>query len=229
MLDRTLLGKDPNGREATKQVSAFLKRISRSYDGDKPKLISVACRGKRVLDIGAGEHSTDYFNEDWEHAIYKKFASRIVAVEIDPELCAFYNEKGFDFRCVDATSQFDLGERFDFIYCGDVIEHVENPVALVRFISRHLAPGASCMIVTPNPMHARFRNAAKARGDFFFISNLEHVSWVGPTHMLEILRRSEEALELEAILIPEFAYRAAAQLRGTIEEYFEDFIFVLRK
>lgn len=229
MLDWTQLGKDPNGHEPARRVSAFLKQISRGYEGDRPKLVCEACRGKRVLDIGAGEHSTDYFNEAWEHAIYKKFASQIVAVEIDAELCAFYNEKGFDFRCVDATSPVDLGERFDFIYCGDVIEHVENAVALVKFISRHLTPGATCMVVTPNPMNARFRNVAKANGDFFFISNLEHVSWVGPTHMLEILRRSGEPLELEAVLIPQFAYRAAARLGGTIEEYFEEFVFVLRK
>jgi 2-polyprenyl-3-methyl-5-hydroxy-6-metoxy-1,4-benzoquinol methylase len=53
--------------------------------------------------------------------------------------------RGFNVRCVDATSDADLGERFEIVFAGDVIEHVDNAVALLRFAGRHLARAAGSM------------------------------------------------------------------------------------
>ena len=221
--------KDPNNEIAMRNVSEYLTSITKILSGDKTNYISNLCTSKKVLDIGAGEHDTNYFNESWEHAIYKKHASSIVAIEIDEELCNFYNSKGFDFRCVDATSDFYLGEKFDLIYCGDVIEHVENSVNLLRFIERHLNPNGICIITTPNPNFEKFKNITKAKSDFYFISNLEHLAWIVPTHMLEILRRSKTGLNFDSILIPDNAYQNTIKLGGPIESYFDEFIYVIQK
>lgn len=228
-MDWTKVSSDPNDANATNQISNHLTNLTKLFDGDKPNYVSTLCVGKNVLDIGAGEHDVNYFNEKWEHAIYKKFASKITAIEIDEDLCKFYNDKGFDFRCVDATSDIDIGEKFDFIYCGDVIEHVDNAVALMKFIGRHLESAGSCVITTPNPVFRKFRDICKGRGELYFSSNLQHVSWIVPTHMMEILRRASGNLYLESILIPNYAYNSLSKSGGTIEEYFEDFLYVVKK
>ena len=229
MFDWTKVSANPGNVEACRQVSGFLRSITRTFDGNKPAFVKASCTGKRMMDVGAGEHDISYHNEEWEHAIYKAAASNIVAIEIDPILCDYYNEKGFDFRCVDATSEIDLEDRFDFVYCGDVIEHVDNPVALMRFIGRHMEIDARCVVTTPNPAFTGFRSIAKAKSDLFFISNLQHISWVVPTHMLEILRRANIGLEFEHILVPESANNNLMHLGGKLEEYFGEFIYVLKK
>lgn len=229
MINWTEISKDPNDGIASRLVSNFLTEITKLYNGNKTELISGLALGKEMLDIGAGQHSLNYFNEKWEHAIYKKHAAKIVAIEISNELCDFYNEKGFDFRCIDATSDITLDEQFDFVYCGDVIEHVENPVKLIKFAARHMKPGALCLITTPNPCYERFKNIAKSLNSLYFISNLEHVAWIVPTHMLEITRRSNSGLSFEAIVLPEYAYQDAVRLGSTIESFFEDYIYILKK
>jgi SAM-dependent methyltransferase len=228
-MDWTQISKDPNNDNACSAVSNYLREITRRYDGGKSNYVSASCLGKKMLDIGAGEHDPAYFNVNWEHAIYKKSALGIVAIEIEKDLCDFYNEKGFDFRCLDATSDVDMGEKFDFVYCGDVIEHVENPVALIKFAARHMMVGALCIISTPNPTFVGYHNACKARGDLYFIANLQHTSWITPTNMLEIIRRTGLGLTFDQILIPEHAYQAMVRYGGVIEKYFDEYVYILRK
>ena len=229
MIDYTLISKDPNNEKSLRMVSDYLLKITERFAIDKFSFISQLCIGKNVLDIGAGEHDIGYFNANWEHAIYKKHAARITAIEIDQELCDFYNSNGYNFKCIDATSDIYLGEKFDFIYCGDVIEHVDNPVALTKFISRHLNEDGICIITTPNPCFNIFKKIAQQRNDLYFMSNLQHISWIVPTHMLEIIRRVNNNLEFEKILIPETSYQEFMIKGGNIEDYFMDFIYCIRK
>ena len=224
-MDWTKLTSDPNDYHTTKLVSRQLQEVTKAYRGTKEALISALCKGQTMLDIGAGEHDPKYFNEKWEHAIYKRSASSIVAVEINQSLCDHYNSKGFDFRCMDATSENNLGEKYSFIYCGDVIEHVNNPVNLVTFIGNHLLTGGRCIITTPNPFCSLYKNIALKQQDCYFVSNLEHTCWISPNHMLEIIRRSTQPLKLSSIYVPESAVTRRQELGGQLEEYFQDYIF----
>ena len=91
-------------------------------------------RKLHVLDIGAGEHDPAYYNpEKWEHGIIEKVAASNLGVDINPGVCDYYKKMGFNFICIDATSDADLGKCFDAVFIGDVIEHVNNPVALLQF------------------------------------------------------------------------------------------------
>jgi SAM-dependent methyltransferase len=123
-----------------------------------------------------------------------------VAVEINPELCEHYKSKGFDFRCADATSDVDLGERVDRVFIGDVIEHVNDPVALLRFARRHLRAGGAILVTTPNPFAPRFRRHRRERGTRYVMANLEHTRWVSISNMHELAARA--GLELTALRWP---------------------------
>ena len=109
-------------------------------------------------------------------------------MDILEDLVDHLNARGYDVRNVDATSDTDLGERFDAVFMGDVIEHVDNPVALLRFAARHLKPNGLAIVSTPNPfalfsLWRLFRQGT-------LIANFEHVSWVTPSLALEIGRRA---------------------------------------
>jgi SAM-dependent methyltransferase len=191
---------DPTLRDSFKAMDAFLSSITQIHARSRVELILDFVRGQTVLDIGAGEHDPSFFSPSWEHGQIKSVAAKAVAVEINPDLCAHYNAKGFDFRCVDATSDADLGERFTRVFAGDVIEHVNNPVRLLQFIKRHLEPGGRALLTTPNPFAPRFRETRRKFGTRYVATNLEHTCWITPSNMHELAWRA--GLTLRALHWP---------------------------
>lgn len=123
-----------------------------------------------------------------------KTASQVVGLDRNEPLVEQLQAAGYDFRIVDATSEHDLGTRFDFVFAGDVMEHVDNPVALVRFALRHLAPSGRALFTTPNPWTSAdpiqsILRRGTSRHRIRHV-NLEHTCWITPTNFYEILIRS---------------------------------------
>lgn len=188
--DWTTYSDDPNNKEARADVLPWLLGI-REVHLDRPLLDYVVdrARDKRVLDIGVVSHSARYFEQEgWRHGLIRNVASRCIGVDILEPLVKELNDRGFNVRCVDATSDADLGERFDMVFLGDVIEHVDNPVALLRFAGRHLAPGGRILATTPNPFSRKFYRQFKRQGTP--VVNLDHCAWFTPTTALELARRA---------------------------------------
>jgi SAM-dependent methyltransferase len=201
MFDWRAVSTNPNDKAATLGMDAFLRAITSVEESARIDMILGFCAGFDVLDIGAGEHDPVYFSEvNWEHGLICRVAKRAVAAEIDPKLCEHYRARGFDFRCVDATSSSDLGERFDRVFIGDVIEHVNDPVALLSFAKRHLRPGGRILLTTPNPFAPRFRKHQNQLRTRYVMANLEHTRWVSVSTMHELAWRA--GLELAALRWP---------------------------
>jgi 2-polyprenyl-3-methyl-5-hydroxy-6-metoxy-1,4-benzoquinol methylase len=192
MLDWRKISSDPTNRDATSQLDAFFRSITSIEETTRMDMVLDFCREKDVLDIGAGEHDVAFYSEEsWEHGRIARVAKCAVAAELMPDLCAHYNAKGFDFRHVDATSDADLGDRFDRVFIGDVIEHVNDPVALLRFAARHLRPNGRILVTTPNPFAPRFRRHRRQRHQRYVMANLEHTRWVSISNMHELVWRAD--------------------------------------
>ncbi len=193
-LDWTTVSDDPNNPEAKAAVRAWLKAAQRVHTGnDLLGHVESLVRGKRVLDIGVVSHSARYFDlPNWRHGRIHKAASYCVGIDILEPLVNDLNGRGFNVRCVDATSEVDMGERFDVIFIGDVVEHVDNAVLLLKFAARHLAPGASLYVTTPNPFSRKFFRQFKRDG--VMVVNLDHIAWITPTLAMELARRAGIAL-----------------------------------
>jgi 2-polyprenyl-3-methyl-5-hydroxy-6-metoxy-1,4-benzoquinol methylase len=227
--DWTTVSDDPNNSRAKREVKAHLLAMRQVHlDTDLLGFVINAARDKRVLDIGVVEHAARYVDrEGWRHGHIHRVAARCVGVDILEPLVQELNLRGFDVHCVDATSEADLGERFDFIFIGDVVEHVDNPVALLRFAKRHLASGGHILVATPNPFSRKFFR--RFRRDGTAIVNLDHLAWFTPTMALELGRRAGLSLRAYHLIKPISGFRRAwKQLawRYTPVEYsFPDFIF----
>lgn len=192
MFDWRKVSSDPTDKGATAQLDAFLRSITSVEEITRLEMVLDFCRGHDVLDIGAGEHDVSFYSEEsWEHGRIAKVAKRAVAAEIMPHLVEHYKAKGFDFRHVDATSDVDLGDRFDRVFIGDVIEHVNDPVKLLKFAARHLRPDGRILITTPNPFAGRFRNHRRQRRTRYIMANLEHTRWLSASTMHELVWRAE--------------------------------------
>jgi SAM-dependent methyltransferase len=188
--DWTTYSDDPNNRAARAEALFWLLYIRKVHLD--VNLLDYACertRGKRVLDIGVVSHSASYFEDKgWRHRRIRDVAAQCVGIDIIEPLVDELNKRGFDVRCVDATSDADMGERFEIVFIGDVIEHVDNPVALLRFAGRHLAPGGRILVTTPNPFSRKFYRRFRRLGTP--IVNLDHCAWFTPTLALELSRRA---------------------------------------
>lgn len=150
--------------------------------------------GLSVLDIGMVGHAIENsFKADWRHDNIRKIAARTVGIDIAEKGVLELQRKGYDVRLVDATSEADIGERFQRVVLGDVIEHVDNPVSLLRFAARHLADDGLIVCTTPNPLYVG--NAVEVIRHGALIANAEHVSWITPSNALELASRAGLSLQ----------------------------------
>ncbi len=183
------LSRDPNAPEVRSFLREGLLARRRGRIGDARRFLEAFALDASVLDIGVVQHTLEKADSSaWRHGILKAKAQRLVGVDIlAPEVEAL-RARGFDVRCVDATSDADLGERFDRVTIGDVIEHVDDPVRLLRFGARHLAPGGRMLVTTPNPFFLGYLLASLREG--VFVANAEHVTWITPSMAMELAHRA---------------------------------------
>ncbi len=128
------------------EVIAFFDSLAAGWDADMVRnedvirtiLDNAGVReGSRVLDIacGTGVLIPDYLSRG---------ASRIVAVDISPEMIAVakgkFNDSRISFVCADAETG-DFGKDFDCIVIYNAFPHFSDPEALLSNLSSMLAPG----------------------------------------------------------------------------------------
>ena len=183
------ISSDPVSSQVQQAVKRTLAARRRGFIPCYEAYLEWAIRGLRVLDVGAVEHDWSHINSaEWKHRRLKTWAGYLVGIDILAEKAAVLSQSGFDIRCVDATSDSDLGERFDVVVIGDVIEHVDDPVALLRFARRHMTLEGRIIVKTPNPYWWRFiwRNYREGT----LVANAEHLRWVSPSMALEMGHRA---------------------------------------
>jgi SAM-dependent methyltransferase len=108
--------------------------------------------GLKVLDVGPAE-LVGTVNRDkmdrWLHQKMVREALSVVGVEQSPTQVEALAALGFDIRQGDAES-FELGESFDVVVAGELIEHLSRPADFLDQVRRHLRPGGKLLLTTPN-------------------------------------------------------------------------------
>jgi len=103
-----------------------------------------APNASRLLDVGCGFGFTlDY----WQHAVGGE------AVGVEPSAFGRLGAKmlGVNLHVALLADVPSLQTRqFDVVLSSEVIEHVPDPAAFVRELQRHLAPGGTLVLTTPN-------------------------------------------------------------------------------
>ena len=106
--------------------------------------------GKRVLDIGCVNHTLSTRQaEYWLHGILRERAAYLVGLDYEKDQVEVLRREGFNVVCADATD-FNLGDQFDLIIAGEIIEHLTCPGKLLDCAKRHLAPRGKLVLTCPN-------------------------------------------------------------------------------
>jgi SAM-dependent methyltransferase len=107
-------------------------------------------RGRRVLDVGAADGllAERLTAQGW----------RATAVERDSERALRAQSRCAEVIVADLDRGLpDLAGRYDAVVCGDVLEHLSDPLPVLRGIGRHLVPGAAVLVSVPNVAHLTVR------------------------------------------------------------------------
>lgn len=100
-----------------------------------------------ILDLGCS--TGNFIQHDPE---------RIVGLDIDPDGLKVARARGFHCLHGDATDGIPFPANcFRAVNCDSVLEHVDEPLRLLREIRRVLAPGGTLVVITPNIYRVRHR------------------------------------------------------------------------
>jgi len=114
------------------------------------KYLEFHVKNKIVLDCGvAGDKDVPVDSKYWVHKIINKNASFSMGIDYDKDAVAKLNK--LKYNCIYGDCQnFNLNKKFDVIFAGELIEHLENQGLFLDCAKSHLSKDGSIIITTPN-------------------------------------------------------------------------------
>jgi 2-polyprenyl-3-methyl-5-hydroxy-6-metoxy-1,4-benzoquinol methylase len=174
------------GNFRTFSISRGLDSEPNSTDGNLLRLVGT---NKRVLELGCGSGHMS--------SVLRERGCNIIGVEIDPQAaqaagrtCERVILGDLDYINFDR----EIGnDRFDVVLLADVLEHLKDPLSVLRSVKRFLLPGGSIVISVPNVAHVSVRLALLA-GQFPY----GETGLLDQTHLRFLTRDSLEKLLRDA-------------------------------
>jgi 2-polyprenyl-3-methyl-5-hydroxy-6-metoxy-1,4-benzoquinol methylase len=174
--------------------------------------------GRRLLDVGAADGllSRQFTAAGW----------RVTALEGDPGAARLALPHCERVIVVDLDRQLPtLDGPFDLIVCGDVLEHLRDPLGVLRALTRHLSPGGQILISVPNVAHlwirlnlliGRFEYADRGILDR---THLRFFTWRSLLRLLghadlRVVRRTVTPVPLHQVVPPRWHGRALTALHA---------------
>lgn len=109
------------------------------------RVLHHAGAARSLLELGLGHgYTTDIFS--------RRFARHVV-LEGSPAVIRHFRDKHPDCRAEIVETwfeNFDTDERFDVIVMGFILEHVDDPLLILRRFRDFLAPGGRMFVAVPN-------------------------------------------------------------------------------
>jgi len=152
--------------------------------GDLARLVPASCRS--FLDVGC---ATGELGASLKRA---RPGAHVVGIELDAAMAAEAAGKLDRVLTGDAGTMLDelVGERFDCVLCGDVLEHLVDPWDVVRRLAELLEPGGYIAASIPNVGHLdtlvsvflRRRWPYRERG----VHDRTHLRWFARRNVLDL-------------------------------------------
>lgn len=117
-------------------------------------------KGPRVLHVGCVGGSLPNSPGErlhWVHGALVDAGFSVLGVDIDREALKEIEDARFEVMYMDARDMPPDGEKFDSIFAGELIEHLENPGLFLSGCRRRLKIDGRLILSTPNvwsPMYA---------------------------------------------------------------------------
>jgi len=116
---------------------------------DRFKVVEPLIKGPAVLDIGCASR---FGKPDWVHGLMEGAFPDVVGIDIDEETIERLQAEKHDVHLADARD-FDLGRKFDTVFAGELIEHLDDVRGFLTSVRKQLAPGGRLVLTTPNAFY----------------------------------------------------------------------------
>lgn len=161
--------------------------VNSDFNDHKIAFATQGMEGKHVLDIGSAHHDpATHASPYWVHKAIKARAASVIGLDLSPEDVEYLRGFGYDMR-VGNAHHFELGQKFDIIFAGDLIEHLEDLSGFFESCKAHLKPGGEIRISTPNPWHWKFVLRAALADEV--PNNPDHTCWFCPRTLRQLVAR----------------------------------------
>ena len=137
-----------------------LERLSVPRPVDRIEFVAAACRGKRVLDLGAMDETAVESKRGrgtWLHEAISATASRVIGIDNSPAVpeSGLVTAENAEIRRGDVMAIEGWLEANAFtpevVVAGELIEHLPNPLQFLRSLSAiDRLRGATLILTTPN-------------------------------------------------------------------------------
>ena len=176
--------------------------------------------GPTILDIGcsgqAGRRSA-FTSDNWLHGRLLADFPNACGLEYSADNIAALEAAGIANVYEGDAQDFELGQTFDTIIAGEIIEHLANVGDFLDTSRRHLAPGGRLIVTTPYPFNIFFVLYAWLRFPHT-CSNDEHVMWFCPS-TINTVAKGHGFRIVENTLVADYRRDLASRI-GRIIGYF---------
>jgi SAM-dependent methyltransferase len=162
---------------------------------DRMVVLKKYVANRLVMDLGCVDARTQLVDsakriEHKPNLLHKRICElnpQTIGIDIDPTGVEALNKMGYHVRCEDVETM-DLGQKFDTIIAGEIIEHLENPGLFLRNMRKHLKDDGVIIVSTPNPFYAAQTWKIWHYGKPMV--HEDHMGWQDPTTMTQLFRRT---------------------------------------
>ena len=171
--------------------------------------------GRRLLDVGAhvGQFVQQAALDGWQ----------VEGIELNPRTADYAARRtGAVIHQVNLDAFLATGHRFDAVTLTDVLEHIPEPVRMLRKVRRLLTPGGWVAVKVPSGpgqlRKERVRAALRPGYQVALATNLVHVNHFDPRSLVRALREAgfERATVMTAA--PELSMAAGSRLRVALDD-----------
>lgn len=204
-LDAAAVARDAlTGRRVSIASSCFIHRFASQRGQLRDDLLArVDPSATAVLEFGCGEGALG-------GAIKARQNARVVGIELDREAAAIAATRLDRVVSGDVRTLIDsIGESFDFIVGGDIVEHLDDPWQFLRELKRVAGPGAKLLLSLPNIANFSIvTDLLAGRFDYVYLGilcagHLRFFTRSTITDMLEISGWTQLAIEAQPALLTE--------------------------
>jgi 2-polyprenyl-3-methyl-5-hydroxy-6-metoxy-1,4-benzoquinol methylase len=136
------------------------------------RVIQSAPHARSLLELGLGHGITAN--------VFQQHFSRHVVLDASPAVIKHYRDR-FPHSAVEITETFfetfASPERFDVVMLGYILEHVDDPVAILKHYRQFVAPGGRVFVTVPNAevLNRRLGHLAGLLPDMQALSEHDHL------------------------------------------------------
>jgi 2-polyprenyl-3-methyl-5-hydroxy-6-metoxy-1,4-benzoquinol methylase len=150
----------------------------------------------KILEVGAGGGDTLIAIKEL------KLANEVVGIELFDLPDTNQQNQNIDYLIIGDIEKpnFSLPEEyFDFIICGDVIEHLVDPWTAIEFLSKSLKPGGQFIVSMPNIRYYKAFIKIYIKGDFEYeekgVFDKTHARFFCKKNMMALFEKNKFSID----------------------------------